>query len=820
MEAMSPQVRLLPAKDPICDPRRPTKLDVACKETKKVSVQSIKSACFLQYLCVAAAFTYLRSFRETLLHFISAGYYSHIFRKPQKISTMTQATAMSPSSDEQGVLPVVSLQSKDHEELLNIIDKLRSQGISRYIDLPQLIVCGDQSSGKSSVLEAVSGLRFPTKDNLCTRFATELILRRVSTESATVTIVPDPSRSEQERAELLAFKAPSTVDEDFGSIIEAAGKAMGLGPAKVFSTDILRVEISGPTQPHLTLVDLPGLFHAGNKAQSEKDAESVKSLVTSYMKKSRSIILAVVSAKNDYANQIVTKYARDFDKDGDRTLGIITKPDTLHAGSDSERQFFELAENKDVSFRLGWHVLKNRDYQDRDCTAAERDVAEEKFFARGIWTSLSPNQMGIGSLKPRLSRVLKDQILSELPGLIYDVENGINDCKSRLDRLGGSRASKQEQRLYLHAVSQDFSELIKSSVKGMYEGPFFGDPTTDEGYAKRLRAVAQNSQLEFANEMLKKGHFKQIVEEKPEIPSKAPPFKVTRDERLKDVSMLMKRTRGCELPGTFKPEIIGNLFQDQCKPWKRIINGCAELLFDAARTVVFLALEYTADQATSDGILRFIVNPALESMKSELDRKATQILVQHQHHHPITFNHYLTDNMQKARHNHSQKLLAAKLTTFFGADPLSEYPTTTNCTVNTKHLLDALTKETEADMEIFACSEALDCMEAYYKVAMKFVVDDFGIHTIEECLLKKLPDIFTPATVISLDDSVIENIAAESEESIVERASCMGKLEILERALSVLHRLDRHNPRTIKVFKKEKGDSADDDKNAHAETER
>jgi hypothetical protein len=179
---------------------------------------------------------------------------------------MTQTATMSSAANEQGVLPVVSLQSKDHEELLNIIDKLRSQGISRYIDLPQLIVCGDQSSGKSSVLEAVSGLRFPTKDNLCTRFATELILRRVATESATVTIVPDPSRSEQEIAKLSAFKPSTTVYDDFGSIIEEAGEAMGLGSTKVFSTDILRVEISGPTQPHLTLVDLPGLFHAGNKA--------------------------------------------------------------------------------------------------------------------------------------------------------------------------------------------------------------------------------------------------------------------------------------------------------------------------------------------------------------------------------------------------------------------------------------------------------------------------------------------------------------------------------------------------------------------------
>lgn len=511
--------------------------------------------------------------------------------------------------------------------------------------------------------------------------------------------------------------------EDFGSIIEAAGKAMGLGPAKVFSTDILRVEISGPNQPNLTLVDLPGLFHAGNKAQSEKDAESVKSLVTSYMKKSRSIVLAVVSAKNDYANQIVTKYARDFDKNGDRTLGIVTKPDTLHAGSDSERQFFELAENKDVSFRLGWHVLKNRDYQDRDCTADERDMAEEKFFARGIWTSLSPSQMGIGSLKPRLSRVLKDQILSELPGLIYDVEAGIKECKSRLERLGGSRASTQQQRLYLHSVSQGFSDIIKSAVKGTYDDPFFGDPTTEEGYSKRLRAIAQNTGIEFANLMSKEGHFKEIVEEKPANQNKAPPFKVTRDERLQDVGLLMKRTRGCELPGTFKPEIIGNLFQDQCKPWKSLIDTFADFMFGHARNIVFIALEHTADQATRDGILRFIVNPALETIKAKLGDKASQILAQHQNNHPITFNHYLTDNMQKARQKHSQKVIAEKLQLFFLTDPLSAHPSTERAIhVNTKNLLDALTCETEADMEKYACSEALDCMDAYYKVSSHFLM--------------------------------------------------------------------------------------------------
>src|SRR4051812_22272475 len=81
-----------------------------------------------------------------------------------------------PSSMEQRADPI--LQSKEGRDILDIIDSLRSQGISQYVDLPQICVCGDQSSGKSSVLEAISGVAFPTKDALCTRFATELILRR------------------------------------------------------------------------------------------------------------------------------------------------------------------------------------------------------------------------------------------------------------------------------------------------------------------------------------------------------------------------------------------------------------------------------------------------------------------------------------------------------------------------------------------------------------------------------------------------------------------------------------------------------------------
>jgi hypothetical protein len=104
----------------------------------------------------------------------------------------------------------------------------------------------------------------------------------------------------------------------------------------------------------------------------------------SYIKKRLGIILAVVSAKNDFANQIVTRYARELNPEGSCTLGIIAKPDTLHAGSDSENSVVELAENKDVAFRLGRHVLQNRDYNTRHASMAERDKAEEYFLSHGI----------------------------------------------------------------------------------------------------------------------------------------------------------------------------------------------------------------------------------------------------------------------------------------------------------------------------------------------------------------------------------------------------------------------------------------------------
>lgn len=66
------------------------------------------------------------------------------------------------------------LQSEKQALVLDTVTQIRKCGLDSILSLPQLVVCGDQSAGKSSVLEALTEIPFPRADNLCTRFATEV----------------------------------------------------------------------------------------------------------------------------------------------------------------------------------------------------------------------------------------------------------------------------------------------------------------------------------------------------------------------------------------------------------------------------------------------------------------------------------------------------------------------------------------------------------------------------------------------------------------------------------------------------------------------
>ncbi|KAK1237924.1 hypothetical protein MKX08_002503 [Trichoderma sp. CBMAI-0020] len=672
------------------------------------------------------------------------------------------------------------LCSLEQLELLNTIDSLRSQGISHYISLPQIIVCGDQSSGKSSVLEAISGVSFPVKSGLCTRFPTELILRTAPNTSVKVSIIPHQPLGKNEKDSLSDFHEKLDSLQELPDLIENAKAVMGIKTlGKAFSNDLLRIEISGPDRPHLTIVDLPGLIHSETKNQSASDVALITSIVKSYMAKRRSIILAVISAKNDYANQIVLKLSRDTDPGGTRTLGVITKPDTLAAGSSSEKTYISLAQNMDVEFRLGWHVLRNRDTDADTWSQAQRDANEKAFFSKGAWSSLPPANMGIVSLRSRLSKLLLHQIASELPSLVDEITQEIDDCKAELDKLGQPRISPQEQRIYLVKISQSFQSLMQAALDGTYTDPFFSDSDNGSAYCRRIRAVIQNLSRTFADTMARDGQYYKITDTptKDQVAGKA--VEMTRENYVKKVVDMMSYRRGRELPNSFSPAIVTDLFREQSAPWKSIVQSHIQKSWKETKVFLTELVGHISDPTTVATIMETVINPKLDIILADLQERTAVLLYPYENDHPVTYNSDFTETLQKIRLERHSPQLDEILHKHFQGVSLNSTQQHLSTYVNFVSLKSELVQRLEPDLDRWSALEALDSANAYYQIACRRFIDEVSIQVIETGLIGQIRNILSPLAVAQMDEDDMAAIVGEKESIRNARKRFQAKIKLL-----------------------------------------
>ncbi|KAI7971166.1 hypothetical protein EIK77_004681 [Talaromyces pinophilus] len=412
-----------------------------------------------------------------------------------------------------------ALQSSRTSERLNIIDRVRSNGVGDHVALPQLVVSGDQSAGKSSVLEGITGIPFPRQDGLCTRYATEIILRHDPRDQrATAMIIPHFSRTEDEKVRLNAFRREIREFTELPNIIEEATKLMGLrGPdtsldAPAFSADVLRLEIVGNTGLHLTIVDLPGLISV---SENEEDVQLVRNLVDSYLETSRTIILAVVPASSDVDTQGIIQRARHFDKTGHRTIGIITKPDLINVGT--ECRVARLAKNLDsTKLNLGFFIVKNPSptQLEQGITPSERRKAELEFFSTGAWKGqgIDPSRIGMDNLRTFLQDLLDTHIERELPKVREEVRRLLHEINDELADLGMERSSSNQIRVYLTRISSDFHNLVRAGVEGAYAGrdATFFDIDCDD-MSVRLRAAIHLENEKFAAYMREDSEKRKMV---------------------------------------------------------------------------------------------------------------------------------------------------------------------------------------------------------------------------------------------------------------------------------------------------------------------
>jgi hypothetical protein len=407
---------------------------------------------------------------------------------------------------------------------------------------------------------------------------------------------------------------------------------------------------------------VPGIIQYPNSNQTQTDVSVVHRLVKSHMENSRSIIMAVISANTDASNQEILRLAKEIDPDGGRTLAIITKPDMLSSGSDAEHTFISYAKNDtpNFTFRHGWHIIMNRKFDTRHQSLSERDAVEQNFFANSVWENvLGPAFLGIDALRARLSTLLEDHTRAMLPAVISSIKELSETCREELERLGPSRETPEQQRLYLIDISERFQRLVEQGIEANYGDEYFSPG--NETHTRHLRATIQNLNELFAGLMIGSGHatefrYKQSMDHifttlpefmtMPYYDTVGTPYLPTDDSHLHEIEIWVRETRGRELPTLHSPHLVGPVFRRQSSKWESMASLHLDTTWKAAAQTLSSILQHVTNEETASRLLRQIINVELDKKRSLMAEKLGEMLAPYKRLHPITYDPSFADGLR------------------------------------------------------------------------------------------------------------------------------------------------------------------------------
>ncbi|CAI5488598.1 unnamed protein product [Closterium sp. Naga37s-1] len=232
--------------------------------------------------------------------------------------------------------PLISSYNENVRPMLDAIDKLRDLGLKEEgIELPTIVVVGDQSSGKSSV----SGISLPRGKGIVTRVP--LILRLQSCSDGQDEITTDYTPVTGKVSKVLPDEAmiEQAISE---ATVALAGSRKGVMNCPI------TLQVRRPDLPILTLIDLPGITRVPIEDQPKDIYDQVKAMIMTYITPKESVILNVLAAEVDFSTCESIVMSQEVDPDGDRTLAVVTKVDRAPDG------LYEKIQGNSVRIGLGY----------------------------------------------------------------------------------------------------------------------------------------------------------------------------------------------------------------------------------------------------------------------------------------------------------------------------------------------------------------------------------------------------------------------------------------------------------------------------------
>ncbi|KAJ3774531.1 Dynamin central region-domain-containing protein [Lentinula raphanica] len=346
-------------------------------------------------------------------------------------------------------------------DLIKLVNKLQDtfHNLGGELDMPQLVVVGSQSAGKSSVLETIVGRDFlPRGSGIVTR--RPLVLQLIHS--------PVPEDNPPPYTEWGQFLHLDKRFTDFDEIrkeieqetLRVAGQNKGISKLPI------SLRIFSPNVLDLTLVDLPGLTKIPVGDQPSDIERQIRNLVSDYISKANSVILAVSPANVDLANSESLKLARSVDPQGRRTIGVLTKLDLMDAGTNA----LDILTGRVYPLKLGFIGVVNRSQQDINSSKSMSDAleSETEFFKNHPAYRNIAHKNGTKYLAQSLNKVLMNHIREKLPDMKARLNTLMGQAQQELNSFGDAAVfgdKNQQGGLILRLMTQFARDFI-SSIEG------------------------------------------------------------------------------------------------------------------------------------------------------------------------------------------------------------------------------------------------------------------------------------------------------------------------------------------------------------------
>ncbi|XP_014388413.1 PREDICTED: interferon-induced GTP-binding protein Mx1 isoform X2 [Myotis brandtii] len=339
---------------------------------------------------------------------------------------------------------------------IDLIDSLRALGVEQDLALPAIAVIGDQSSGKSSVLEALSGVSLPRGSGIVTRCPLVLKLRKLRHD--------DEWKGKVTYRDLeIDLSAASEVEQEIRKAQNViAGEGVGI------SQELINLEVSSPHVPDLTLIDLPGITRVAVGNQPADIGRQITALIKKYILRQQTIMLVVVPSNVDIATTEALSMAHEVDPDGDRTIGILTKPDLVDRGT--EDKVVDVVRNLVYHLKKGYMIVKCRGQQDiqyqmslSKALQRERAFFEDHPYFRDL---LEEGKATIPCLAERLTNELIAHISKSLPLLENQIKENQQSITEQLQKYGMDIPEEETEKMFflidkINTFNQDIQALVE-----------------------------------------------------------------------------------------------------------------------------------------------------------------------------------------------------------------------------------------------------------------------------------------------------------------------------------------------------------------------